>query len=405
MIMPARLLQVQIQNYKSIERLSASLEPFTILAGANGAGKTNFIDALAFVHDCLSDSIERAFKRRGGARAVLRPSNGDPTHVGFRFMMDLGEAGRADYSFELSVKVPDTFKVIRERCVIGTDEGERAAFEVHDGKFTREIEGIRPQIAPGRLALFAASATEEFRPVYDFISTMRFYSINPERLREPQDADPGECLKRDGRNAAAVLKRLATESPDEHARLSEILCHIIGGGLKRIECQLNGRNAELKFHQDTGQKDPWIFDARNMSDGTLRALGVLLAAMQPGHHSFISIEEPEATIAAGSAEAMLEVLMNASSERQVLLTTHSPDILDCTGLSVEQLRITLLHNHKTIIAPLSGEGRETLEKRLSTAGELLRVNELSPNLDEALDAAERMDLFGPTNLQAAATQK
>ena len=74
-----RVRQVQIRNYKSIGQATVDLGNLTILVGANGAGKSNFLDALAFVSDCLSDSIELAFKNRGGLAAVRRRSGGHPT--------------------------------------------------------------------------------------------------------------------------------------------------------------------------------------------------------------------------------------------------------------------------------------------------------------------------------------
>ena len=60
-----RIRQVQIRNYKSIAQLSVNLELFTVFVGRNGSGKSNFIDALSFVKDCLFSSIELALIERG----------------------------------------------------------------------------------------------------------------------------------------------------------------------------------------------------------------------------------------------------------------------------------------------------------------------------------------------------
>ncbi|OGQ72606.1 MAG: hypothetical protein A2W73_07590 [Deltaproteobacteria bacterium RIFCSPLOWO2_12_55_13] len=91
--------QVQIRNYKSIAQISVNLELFTVLVGPNGAGKSNFIDALAFVQECLSESIELAFKNRGGIAAVRRSSAGHPTHIAIRLILNLGDDLYADYAF------------------------------------------------------------------------------------------------------------------------------------------------------------------------------------------------------------------------------------------------------------------------------------------------------------------
>jgi hypothetical protein len=205
--------------------------------------------------------------------------------------------------------------------------GPEHRFEVRNGEFLLEIPGIRPRVSADRLALFAASATDEFRPVYDFLTTMRFYSIAPLRIRELQDPDPGDYLKRDGGNAAAVLKRLREKNVERYERACRLLAKV-GQGIRKVEYRAIAQEETLQYKQYVGLKDPWTFDALNMSDGTLRALGVLLAAYQPGLHSVIVIEEPAATVHRAVTELIVGVLLDTAHERQVLLTTHSPDILD-----------------------------------------------------------------------------
>ena len=109
--------------------------------------------------------------------------------------------------------------------------GEPHEFDIERGHFKKEIPGIRPRVSPDRLALFAASATEEFRPVYDFLTSLRLYSIVPVTLRELQEPDPGEFLKPDGSNAAAVLKRIRDENQNEerYDRLCRLLSKVVQG--------------------------------------------------------------------------------------------------------------------------------------------------------------------------------
>jgi len=117
-----------------------------------------------------------------------------------------------------------------------------------------------------------------------------------------------------------------------------------------------------------------------MSDGTLRALGVLLAVYQAGQHSLIAIEEPEATVHPAATEVIVEVLLDAARQRQVLITTHSPDLLDKKDIQEGQLRVVSMEKGKTLISPLSPASREAIRKRLYTPGELLRIDELNADL-------------------------
>ncbi|MBI4479405.1 MAG: AAA family ATPase [Acidobacteria bacterium] len=387
--------RVYIKNYKSLAQVNVGLGTFCIFIGPNGSGKSNFIDALAFVHDCLSGSVELAFKNRGGISAVRRRSAGHPTHIGIRLILELGENLSADYAFEIAAKRTEQFSVARERCVVGKLFGERYEFEIEDGQFRKEIPGIRPRVSPDRLALFAASATEEFRPVYDFLTSVRLYSIVPVTLRELQEPDPGEFLKPDGSNAAAVLKRIRDENQgdDRYDRLCRLLSKVVQG-VRKVEYRAIGQKETLQFKQDVGLEHPWTFEALNMSDGTLRALGLLLAVYQLGRPRVVMIEEPEATIHPAVTELIVQVLEDASHERQVLLTTHSPDILDYKNLDDTRIRVVTMERNATSIAPVSQEGRDAIRGRMYTPGELFRSGELNPDVSDAIQAAHQMELFG-----------
>jgi predicted ATPase len=135
-----------------------------------------------------------------------------------------------------------------------------------------------------------------------------------------------------------------------------------------------------------------------MSDGTLRVLGLLLAVYQPGPYSVVAIEEPEATVNPAVAEVVVEVLMDAANGKQVILTSHSPDILDYKDLTDNQIRVVTMAHGRTLIAPVSEAGRMAIQERLYTPGELLRSGELSPDLEAAEQAAQQLSLFSTSTL-------
>lgn len=392
-----RIRQIQIQNYKSIERAVVDLEPFTVLVGPNGAGKSNFVDALAFVQECLSKSLERAIDDRGGVSVFSRTriDRDDQNHLGFRLLVDLSEDCFADYSFEITWE--NQPQVAHERCLIQSKNQSDRVFEVKGGRFIDPIPGIRPQITPGRFALFAASATAEFRPLYDFLSSFRLYNIDPRRLRTIRDLHPADYLQRDGSNAAAVLKRLKEAYPQSHERVRELL-GIALPGLENVEhySLFPGSGGGIKFEMNFGLDEPVTFFERDVSEGTLRILGLLLAAYQPQRTSVLIIEEPEATVHPAIAELIVQILFDAARDRQVLITTHSADVLDAKELEDEQIRVVTMEQGRTTIAPLIKASREENRERLYTPGELLRIDELTQDLDAAHEAAQHLDLFPAT---------
>ena len=115
-----------------------------------------------------------------------------------------------------------------------------------------------------------------------------------------------------------------------------------------------------------------------MSDGTLRAIGLLAAVFQRPVPSLIAVEEPEATIHPGALESVLDLLRHASKHMQVVITTHSPDVLDAKWIAERHLRIVEWTEGATRVAPLSEATRKALHDHLMGAGELLRSNALDP---------------------------
>jgi predicted ATPase len=386
-----RIRGVQIRNYKSIAQLTINLEPFTALVGRNGTGKSNFIEALEFVKNCLFYSIEFAFIEKGGISAVRRRSAGHPTDIEISLILDLPNETSAYYSFKISAKFGKEFTVSHEHCKVKR-LFEEHEFETKIGEFIKKLTGIRPKVSSDRLMLYGASTLDEYRPVFDFLTSMRFYSIIPDALRMVKKSEKLDFyLSHDGSNAASILKHLQRDENISwrYDRLCNLLSKVTQG-LKKVESHSVGQIEKIQFKQDVGTKHPWIFEALNMSDGTLRILGLLMAVYQPGIHTVLAIEEPEATVHPGITEMIIEVLMDASNDRQVLITTHSPDILDYRYLQDSQIKLVTLKNFSTIITPLSPSNREAIRKHLYTAGELLRLDELTPDIDEAKRATKQM---------------
>jgi len=394
----AKLTEIQIRNYKNIAATVINLQSLTVLVGPNGAGKSNFVDALSFVADALSHSIHLAFADRGGIAAVRRKSGGHHYHIGLRFRLALVDGGWADYAFDIAARPREAFSVAHERCVVQPFMAPRHEFEVKNGQFIREVPDIRPRIEPDRLALTVVSAAEEFRPVYDFLTGIQRYTLRAERLRALQDPDPGEgsVLLPDGSNAAAVLRRIK-EGGKQNGQVYERICRLLGQivpGTTGVQAKSVGRKETLEFRQTVGQRYDWRFDALNMSDGTLRALGILLAVYQPHPVSLIAIEEPESTIHPAAAEILMDILLDGAERSQVLITTHSPDILDNKKLRDEQIVAVQAVEGVARITPLMATTRDLIRRRLYTPGELLRQDEMQVDPDYAKRSAEQMDLFG-----------
>ena len=134
----------------------------------------------------------------------------------------------------------------------------------------------------------------------------------------------------------------------------------------------------LVFAQDWGFSEPVRLPAHSMSDGTLRMLGILTAVFQPARPTVIVLEEPESTMHPGALGAIVDVIAFASRSMQVVVATHSPEILDADWIESDNLRLLTWENGATLVHPISDECRYVLQNGPMGAGELLRSNALSP---------------------------
>ena len=99
--------RVRVTNYKSIAACDVALGPLTVLLGANGAGKSNFLDALAFVAEAVETTPYQAIDRRGGLSEILRrvpeptDSLGITLDVTVPWGPEPGQWARGEYGFEI----------------------------------------------------------------------------------------------------------------------------------------------------------------------------------------------------------------------------------------------------------------------------------------------------------------
>jgi predicted ATPase len=389
------ITRVVLKNYKGIAACDVRFGPLTFLVGPNGAGKSNFLDALRFVTDSLRSSLEHALRDRGGINEVRRRSGGHPNHFGLRLLFSLPSGEVGHYAFRIGARPQGGFEVQDEECKIHSSQalGDTHHFRVKSGNVV-ESSQQGPTASIDRLYLVSASGLPAFRPIYEALSRMGFYSLNPDRIRDLQSPDAGQLLARDGSNITSVLAQLKKHNPGRKQRVEEYLAKVVPG-VHGVDVKVVGPKETLEFRQQVaGSKDPWRFLAANMSDGTVRALGILVALFQTGngtgaHVPLVGIEEPEIALHPAAAGLLLDGLREASRSTQVIVTSHSPDLLDDQQLDADSLLAVYAEAGSTHIAALDQAGRTAVLNRLYTPGELLRLNQMRPDPESSPEKIER----------------
>lgn len=381
------LTRLNVKNYRSIEDMTLNFGLLTVLVGPNGAGKSSVIDVLRFVRDALRLGLENAILNRHGMSALRRWSpKGRPfdVHIELNFQVR-GE--EVLYAFTLGSIRRGEYKVKWEKYA-GTREGKSFGYEIKDRRWvrppyderhpewvsysrTKKQKGDMVSSEP-QLALILPQLFPLLGSIPRFIQDMGFYTIYPNLLREPQKLANPYPLEERAQNLASVLKDMIRQKRKHHAfdaLLKSVSLAV--EGISDISVAQTGGYLVTRLHHGLGGP---AFPLAQESDGTLRLLGLLTALHQSPMRSLLAIEEPELTVHPGALGVLRDTLLEISERSQILITTHSPDLL--YDLPAETLRVVEKMDNITMVGKVAEEQREAIAKKLFFPGEMMRMEGL-----------------------------
>jgi predicted ATPase len=247
-------------------------------------------------------------------------------------------------------------------------------FTVDNGAWAGPTD-LRPQTEPTSLALPTLAGDTRFAPLAQALRSIASYSIFPDALRVPQKYDPRRPMDRHGESWVSILKDQPESSwkPD----LVQVL-HKLTGDLTDVKFEHVAGFLVLQFkhERDPSAKRKQWFDASQESDGTLRVAGMMTALLQRPRPELIAIEEPELTVHPGAIQLLYDYIKEGSLGGQVVLTTHSPDLL--TLLSADEVMVVERVGDETRVAPLDEAQRDLVTRGLFSLGEVMRSEGLRP---------------------------
>ncbi len=373
-----RIDRITIRHYKSLAEVTLPLHGrgLVFFVGRNGSGKSNVVDALRFVSDALQVNLDYALSRRGGIGEIRQRSRGKPFHVTFRMTLQgeilLEENRREEVTATFAFTLGDsaTGPVKEEKAVVRSLEGHRLAFyHVRKGKIVDASRAFSARPQPDDLFLRSLTGEPGFADIFETLGRMRAYHPSPDVMRELQSPDPSPFLHRDGRNLPSILKRM----PDPVRKRIGVYLESLIPGLEHVASRRLGPKETLEFKVHS-----WKFYAHSMSDGTLRAVAILVAAFQESLR-LVAVEEPEISLHPAAVHVLTDALLEASEHKPVLVTTHSPEILDHPDIEKEHIYLVLMDEEGiTTLHPVRKEITDLVKNHLFTFGELLRQDQLVP---------------------------
>ena len=368
---------VEALNYRCLQYVRRPLKPFHVLVGPNASGKTTFLDVIGFLRDLVSEGLDEALSKRAS----------NPQELLFR-----GQRGRLELAVE--AQIPDKLRRLtmkpdldtaRYQAAIGFDQTQRR-FEFkaetlllkksddfqpsqrlffpasprwlpdsllvsirrqgnkvvinkvpggNDNFYSETGRGWVPsfKLGPQKSALGNLPADDESFPVaawfrrYLAAGVQRFV-LNSLAIKRPSPPTKAAGFLTDGSNLPRVVSRLQQEDPERHrawiAHLQTVLADLVN--ITTFE-RPEDKHCYMIYEYAGGLKVPsWL-----VSDGTLRLTALTLPAYLPKLRGIYLIEEPENGIHPKAAVAAYDSLSSVYAA-QVLLTTHSPVMLNAAGM-------------------------------------------------------------------------
>ena len=371
--------KVVINNYRSIAHCDVQLGALQFLVGRNGSGKSNFLDALAFVRDALefNDLGKAVYKTYARVWDISHSQQkGEKLNFSMEIEFNLSDGANGVFGFHL-VGTGFSYIVTKEFCRIEQGD-ESTEYETQNGVLSGNDSKLFPPVAHDRLYLQNMSAYDTFRPLYNALRTMGIYNFVPQHVPTLDNTNSSSLLMPDGKNIAQVISELADDAKNRIQEYLQLVVPDVCGFCFREVVERKG-DKFLEFQHKAGK-----FPHESMSDGTMRALCVLTALLQErksdenNYPVLIGIEEPETGLHASAVGVLLDAMMEAADMRQVIIATHSAEMLDDREIEIEQILPVEMKDAKTVIAPLENITKDMLREHLTTVGELLRQDHLQP---------------------------
>lgn len=341
-----RIQQLRIQNYRVFrDVLISDIPSVSVFIGANGSGKSTLFDVFAFLKDSLFTTVHDAVDRRGGWRELHSRGEDGPITIDLQLRHETG----AFITYELAITEQNGRIVVSREALkyqLGLHGDLWTLLDARMGVgsiTTNEAEYGEPEAAivlqdfslesPETLALKAFGQLSNLKVASGFRKLVEGWHLSDFHCsdsRSSQKSGYSEHLSPEGDNLPLVTRFIYSHHKPILDRILERMKQRIPG-VSNVEAAetVDGRLV-LRF-QDGAFKDPFL--ARYVSDGTIKMFAYLVLLHDPSPHPLLCIEEPENQLYPTLLGELVEEFVGyARRGGQVMVSTHSPDLLDAVSL-------------------------------------------------------------------------
>lgn len=349
-----RIVRVSASNWRNFKQLDFRIEDRLFVVGPNAAGKSNLLDIFQFLGDIAGQGggLAAALDLRGGlskvrslfarnhkkGRLIIEVELEDDGDVWVYRLSIRGQAGGKNLPIVDEEVVSKNGEVIRQRPDEHDDQDPALLTQTH-------LEQI--------------SANKPFRVLADYLSETQYFHLMPQLIREPARFSQG-IGRSYGSDLIADMNAVKSKvTQAAWLKRIEMALQAAVPGFESLRLELDHAGVpHLVAGYRNWRETPSRQNETDFSDGTLRLLGLLWTLVSaPSNSGILLLEEPELSLNAAIVRTLPTVLANATAQRkqplQVVLSTHSPDILDDEGVRASEILVLNVTEDGTVASLLS----------------------------------------------------
>lgn len=331
---PPRIESLRVKNYRALQDVSLEhITPLTVLLGSNGSGKSTVFDVFAFLSECFSDGLRKAWDRRGRFRELRSRDQDGP------IVIELQYRERPDtplITYHLEIEEQAKGPVVAREFLRWKRGHPAAPFHFLDYQYGKgkvitgeapeasDTRVVKPLSGPDVLAVSTLGTLAENPRVIalrNFITGWHLSYLSADAARGNPEAGAEERLSPTGDNLPNVVQYLREQHPDRLEQIFETLRRRIPR-IEKVEAQVLEDSRLLLLVKDAPFSKPVL--SRFASDGTLKLLAYLTVLYDPDPPQLVGIEEPENHLHPRLLPELAEECQQAADRTQLIVTTHSP---------------------------------------------------------------------------------
>ena len=311
---------IKIDNYKSIRNLDLEMNSINILIGSNGAGKSNFVGFFKFLKNIYDQKLQNYVSEEGSSEDIFHLGSKTSEYIKGQLEFKVSSDFKCGYGFKLKQSSVDNLFFDEEYALICNIE-ESSYIPIPESLGSGHTESKLPYQRDSSIGAIANSYMESFR-VFHFHDTSK-----TSKLRKPANINDNDFLREDGSNLPAFLYWIKEKHPKDFKKIEATICSV-APFFEKFDLKPDNINEEKIRLRWKEKKSDAYFDAKHLSDGTLRFIALTTLLMQPEKPGVIIIDEPELGLHPFAINKLAGLINKASMHAQIIVSTQSVNLID-----------------------------------------------------------------------------